>query len=282
LRDYANRDWNCLTSTYYKPRWTLYFNSLNKQLTGRAAGPMDWYQLGDDFAKADHSACASTPTGNIVELAGTAKAVLDAGPDASSIPDGWRSYTENDATFGHDSSSYTISSAGADLWQNINRYGVLYQPGALHDGGSVTVRVASLQSEDHRPWARAGIMVGTDVVSTRPAGFANIAVTPANGCVFSWAKDPTKGLRDYTRSGVFVAPTWLRMSRIGNVYVGACSADGVNWTVVGNAIPGDLGSTADVGMFASAANDGAADRVLATFDQWSLMPGSGVVVGGGK
>jgi len=33
-------------------------------------------------------------------------------------------------------------------------------------------------------------------------------------------------------------------------------ADGVAWTIVGNAIPGDIGSSADVGLFVSAANAG--------------------------
>ena len=69
LRDYAHRDWNCLTSTYYKPRWTMFFDSLKRQLAGQAVDPIDWYRFGEDFANADHADCASTPTGDIVQLA---------------------------------------------------------------------------------------------------------------------------------------------------------------------------------------------------------------------
>lgn len=125
-------------------------------------------------------------------------------------------------------------------------------------------------------------MAGTNVVATRPTGFVNIAITPGNGCVFSWAKDSTTGLRDYTKSTAIVAPTWVRLSRIGNVYVGACSSDGVAWTIVGSAVPGDLASTADAGMFASAANGGASDRLLAKFDHLELIPGTGLPTGGTK
>jgi hypothetical protein len=57
------------------------------------------------------------------------------------------------------------------------------------------------------------------------------------------------------------------------------SADGVEWTTVGSAIPGDLADKADVGMFASAANACGSDRLVAKFDNWSLVPGTGVVTG---
>ncbi len=275
LHDYAHRDWNCLTRTYYMPRWALLFSALKKQLAGQTPDPIDWYQVGEDFTNADHAVCASTAKGDIIALAAEARATLGAGPDASNVPDGWSSYAENDAIFGYDSAGYTISSAGEDLWRNVNRYGVLYQRGALRDGGSVTVRVASLQSEGNRPWARAGIMVGTDVVSAQPTGYANIAITPGQGCVFSWAKDPAAGLRDYTSSSAVTAPAWVRMTRVNTAYVGACSADGVSWTIVGSAIPGGIADNADVGMFAAAANAGAADRLVATFDHWTLTPGAG-------
>jgi hypothetical protein len=275
LRDYAHRDWNCLTRTYYKSRWMLFFNALRRQMSGEASDAIDWYQFGDDFANADHSSCASTPLGDIVALAREVEITLDAGPEMSRVPDGWSSYAENDAIFDYDSAGYSIDSAGADLWQNINRYGILYQPAALRDGGSATARVASMRSEGNRPWARAGIMVGTNVIASQPAGFANIAITPDRRCVFSWAIDSLTGLRDYSEFTAIAAPTWVRLTRIGDTYVGLCSADGIEWTIVGSAIPGGVAITADVGLFASAGNGGASDRLVATFDNWTLSPGTG-------
>jgi hypothetical protein len=275
LRDYAHRDWNCLTRTYYKPRWARYFSALKQQIAGQTVAPIDWYAFGVDYAHAGHGDCATTPVGDIVALSAQVQAVLDGGPEASGVPVGWASYAENDAVFGYDGARFTISSAGADLWQNINRYGILYQPGGLRDGGSATVRVASLQSEGQRPWARAGIMVGGNVVAAHPGGFANIAITPGEGCVFSWAKDAGAGLLDYTATRAVGAPAFVRMTREGDTYVGWCSADGVRWTIVGSAVPGGISATADVGMFASAANAGGSDRLIATFDHWRLSSGNG-------
>ena len=274
LRDYAHRDWNCLTSTYYKPRWALFFDDLAQQLAGGAPAALDWYAFGDAYASADHAACAVTPNGDTVEVAQAAVATLAGGPDASSIPDGWSSYAENEAVFGFDAAGYTIASAGADLWQNVDRFGALYRRGALRDGGVATVRVAALQSEGNRPWARAGIVAGGNLVASRPGGFVNIAITPAHGCVFSWSKSADAGLADYTAAVNVGAPAWLRLSRIGNTYVGSCSADGIAWTVVGSAVPDALADTADVGMFATAANAGGSDRVVARFDGWQLAQGA--------
>ncbi len=48
LHEYGNRDWSGLVSTYYAPRWQLYFNALDTALkTGSAPKPIDWYAFGD-------------------------------------------------------------------------------------------------------------------------------------------------------------------------------------------------------------------------------------------
>jgi len=268
LRDYANRDWNCVTGTYYLARWTAFFAGLQGQLAGGAAPAIDWYRMGEDFANADHTACATVPEGDIVALAQEAATLLAAGPDASVVPDGWRSFAESDATFAADATQLTIASSGADTWQNVNRYGVLYQPAALRDGTAVTVRVARLDSEAQRPWARAGLMTGGDLTSARPAGFANIAVTPGQGCVFSWAPDAGQGLTRYLAQPSFAAPVWVRLRRVGDAYVGECSRDGQAWTIVGSAVPGSSPAATDVGMFATAANGGGSDLAVAAFDSW--------------
>ena len=274
LRDYANRDWNCLTSTYYMPRWATYFNGLQQQLAGGTERFIDWFRYGEDFTNADHSSCAIAPTGDIVAIAQEAAVALMSGPDSSVVPDGWRSFAENEATFGYDGRHFTIESSGADIWQNLNRYGVLYQRGAMHDGVSVTVRVTSIDSQGQRPWARAGLLAGGDVVSSRPTGFANIAITPGRGCVFSWAPDAAQGLTRYLAAPSFVAPVWIRLARVGDTYVGSCSKDGVVWTIVGSSVPGQVEAASDVGMFASAGNGGASDPFVASFDAWNLQAGS--------
>ncbi len=275
LRDYANRDWNCVTGTYYLARWTAFFDGLRARLAGGAAPPIDWYRMGEDFASGDHASCATAPAGDIVAIAQEAASVLAAGSDASVVSDEWRSFAESDATFGGDATQVTITSRGADAWQNVNRYGVLYRPAALRDGTSLTVRVARLDSEAHRPWARAGVMAGGNLTSATPAGFANVAITPDHGCVFSWAPDAAQGLTRYLAAPAFVAPVWLRLRRVGDAYVGECSRDGNDWTIVGSAVPDGVPAAADLGLFAAAANAGGSDALVATFDQWRVRDAQG-------
>jgi hypothetical protein len=270
LRDYANRDWDCLTRTYYKARWSRYFDSLRSDLAGQPTGAIDWYRMGEDFANGDHADCASSPSGDIVQIAQEVGAALDVGPEASVVGDDWSSYSENDARFSMDGARLTIESAGADLWLGRNRFGTLYQRSAMRDGMIATVHVASMQSQSARPWARAGIIAGENLVDANPRGFVNIAITPGQGCVFSWAPDPTTGLSMYTQIAAITAPAWVRLTRAGTSYVGSCSADGQHWMIAGAAAPGGIGSVADVGVFATAANDGASDRLTAYFDTWTF------------
>lgn len=48
LHDYGNKDWAGLVSSYYRPRWQLYFNHLDESLkTGQAPAAVDWFQFGE-------------------------------------------------------------------------------------------------------------------------------------------------------------------------------------------------------------------------------------------
>lgn len=48
LHEYGNKDWAGLTSSYYMPRWKMYFGSLARSLeTGNPPKPIDWYAFGD-------------------------------------------------------------------------------------------------------------------------------------------------------------------------------------------------------------------------------------------
>ncbi len=48
LHEYGNRDWAGLVSSYYAPRWKLYFDGLEAALaTGASPQSIDWYAFGD-------------------------------------------------------------------------------------------------------------------------------------------------------------------------------------------------------------------------------------------
>ena len=64
LHEYANRDYADLTSTYYAPRWQLYFHSLLVSLdTHTPPAPIDWYAFGDRWNRGQ-TTFNPNPTGN--------------------------------------------------------------------------------------------------------------------------------------------------------------------------------------------------------------------------
>ena len=50
LHDYGNKDWAGLVSSYYLPRWQLYFNRLDDSLqTVHPPSAIDWFQVGEQW-----------------------------------------------------------------------------------------------------------------------------------------------------------------------------------------------------------------------------------------
>ncbi len=64
LHEYGNRDWAGLVSSYYAPRWQMYFQSLETALaTGNPPQAIDWYAFGDAWNRAS-THYNSEPTGD--------------------------------------------------------------------------------------------------------------------------------------------------------------------------------------------------------------------------
>jgi len=54
LHDYGNRDWAGLTRDYYRRRWQMYFDALDRSLrTGEPVRAIDWYAFGDAWNRRD-------------------------------------------------------------------------------------------------------------------------------------------------------------------------------------------------------------------------------------
>ena len=69
LHEYGNKDWSGLMSSYYKPRWQMYFDSLSAAMkTHSQPTPIDWYAFGDKW---NHSTnpYPATPSGSSYEAA---------------------------------------------------------------------------------------------------------------------------------------------------------------------------------------------------------------------
>lgn len=56
LHDYGNKDWAGLTRDYYRRRWQLYFDALDRSLrTGAAPDAIDWFAVGEQWNRSEKS-----------------------------------------------------------------------------------------------------------------------------------------------------------------------------------------------------------------------------------
>ncbi|NIK57323.1 alpha-N-acetylglucosaminidase TIM-barrel domain-containing protein [Kribbella shirazensis] len=178
-----------------------------------------------------------------------------------------RTITTNNAVFAQSGDAYLIEGAGNDMWGTTKQFGAIYQPNALPAGGSLVTRVVA--QDRTGPWARAGLVVSPDLTRTGSAGIANVAITPDNGCVYSWDSDGNGTLDQFRNVTGRTAPQWLRLTRAADTITAACSVDGTTWTTVGSSVV-PAGAVLDGGLFMSAANGGAGTRGAAEFSGFTL------------
>ncbi|MFD7298092.1 alpha-N-acetylglucosaminidase [Streptomyces sp. NPDC059897] len=191
--------------------------------------------------------------------------LFEAGP----VAEGWRTYSNNAAVFGQLDERFAIDGGGADLWRGTAEFGALYRANAFRDGSVAVVRVDAQAATG--PWARAGIMVSNSIGGSGSLGFANLAVTPANGVVLSYDSTGDGTLDTYKRITGIKAPVLLRLSRAGDSYTGECSTDdGATWRTVATVPSPRLASAQGVGMFMSATNGGNGTRGTVEFSGWKL------------
>ncbi|GLZ77962.1 hypothetical protein Afil01_27690 [Actinorhabdospora filicis] len=170
--------------------------------------------------------------------------------------------TTNSSVFGQSGDRFFIEGGGNDLWGTTKQFGAIYRDGVLTDGVTLTTRVVS--QDRTGPWARAGLIIGTDLSGSNSRGFANIGLTPDNGCVFSHDSNNDGTTDRNLKVPGLSAPLWVRLSRTGDTVTGSCSADGLTWTVAGSfTVP--AGVPLDAGLFMTAANGGNGARGVVEF-----------------
>jgi uncharacterized protein len=128
---------------------------------------------------------------------------------------------------GSTSGSFTVSASGNDIWDAADAFRFVYLP--LTGDGEIIARIASLGNTDG--WAKAGVMIR----ETLAAGstFAMSVVTPSNGVDLQF-RTTTGGGAGMNPTAAGAAPLWLRLTRSGNRFTGAFSADGASWTSLGS------------------------------------------------
>jgi len=150
-----------------------------------------------------------------------------------------------DATFA--GGTYTVSGGGADIWDLADGFHFAYRPWT--GNGEIISRVTSIGNTD--PWAKAGVMFRETLATD--SRHAMMVITPGNGSAFQRRLTPAAA-SVHTAGPVVTAPYWVRLLRIGNVFQGYISPDGVTWTLVGSETV-SMSTTLFVGLAVTAHNN---------------------------
>ncbi|GAA3645877.1 hypothetical protein GCM10022224_005730 [Nonomuraea antimicrobica] len=185
-------------------------------------------------------------------------------------PASYRTMSNTQAEFAATGDGVAIAAGGADLWQESNELATAYRTDALADGQQLESTV--LRQDGSSAFTRSGLVVSDDLATPGATGYANIAVTPGHGCVFSWDSDGDGRFDSFTEVGGFTPPVRVRIGKSGDRLTGSCGGDGGNWAVVGSAAVPGAGATLDAGLFVSAANRDTGQEAIAVLTDPAPAP----------
>ncbi len=185
---------------------------------------------------------------------------------AGTVPTSYRTMSNTQAEFATTGDAVAIAAGGADLWRETNELAAAYRPDVLADGQQLQSTV--LVQDGAAEYTRSGLVVSDDLATPGATGYANIAVTPGHGCLFSWDSDGDGRLDSSAEAGGFTPPVRVRIGRSGDRLTGSCGTDGQNWTVVGSGVvPGAGVAALDAGVFVSAANRHTGGQAIAVLTE---------------
>jgi hypothetical protein len=95
---------------------------------------------------------------------------------------------------------------------------------------TITARVRSIQNTN--AWAKAGVMFRETM--NGPSRHVDMIVSPSKGAAMQY-RAATGGASAQAGAIAGAAPGWVRLTRVGNVFTGYWSADGMTFTAVGTA-----------------------------------------------
>jgi outer membrane protein assembly factor BamB/regulation of enolase protein 1 (concanavalin A-like superfamily) len=165
------------------------------------------------------------------------------------------------ASFAGDTSTFTVKGSGSDIWGTVDQLQYVSQP--VIGDAAITARVTG--QDNTNPWAKSGVIFKAS--NTPGAQYVLLAVTPGNGIRMEYNFSNDVG------TGGFAFPNaWLRLKRLGNIFIADTSSDGTNWTQVGS-VQLNMTSTATVGLFVNSHNTSALNTT--TFDSVAANQAAG-------
>jgi regulation of enolase protein 1 (concanavalin A-like superfamily) len=238
-------------------------------------GNLTWFMLPNAvqgqryyFAVAAYSALAEGRLS--AEVAGSlpASGNLWTGSTTTLLPAGWLSQDIGavavPGSASESSGVFTLRGNGPDVWGVADALHFAHRQ--MTGDGTITARVVGMAGAD--PWTKVGIMIR----ATTAPGAAHAFMLASIGKGLAFQRRVSDGGVSTHTAGAFVgAPSWLKLTRHGNVITAYESTNGSVWTLVGQ----DtffMPATVLVGLAVSSHDT--STLAPATFDQVSVTSGS--------
>ncbi len=134
-------------------------------------------------------------------------------------------HVESAGSFEVDGDKATLRAGGRDIWGHEDAFHYAYQ--TLNGDGAIVVRVDSLSDTD--AWAKAGVMIRDSLGDD--SQHAMMVVTPRRGAAFQYRSETGGASAHVGTSGE--VPLFVKLERIGDLFVGSLSTDGTQFVEVG-------------------------------------------------
>lgn len=172
--------------------------------------------------------------------------------------------TATTGSWSQDGEVHTIEGSGTDIWQASDGFRFVY----LEASGdcTITARVTSL--ENTHAHAKASVMFRNSLAAN--SRYAHAVVKPVSPSFLAFDTRATDGATAVGGNASQAtplpgAPAWVRVTRVGNLFTGYYSLDGVTYTQMGTATTITMNSTVYVGLAVTSHADGT--LCTAEFDQ---------------
>ncbi len=156
---------------------------------------------------------------------------------------------------------FTVNGSGTTIGGTADSF--QFASTAITGDCTVTARVVT-QTATHN-YARAGVMIRSAL--TAGSMMADAIITPAQGA-YMQSRLTTDATAATGSGGAAAAPYWVRVTRVGNVFTGYKSANGVTWTQMSTPKTIAMGSTVQVGLAVCSYNNSTLGT--ATFDNVTI------------
>jgi glucose/arabinose dehydrogenase/regulation of enolase protein 1 (concanavalin A-like superfamily) len=156
----------------------------------------------------------------------------------------------------YDNGVFTIRGSGNDIWADADEFHYVYQ--SFSGDGTLIARVTSQQDTD--PFAKSGIIIKESTAAN--SKYVLLAATPENGVRFQYNFSGESGSAPYTYPNA-----WLKLERQGDVFKGYTSANGTDWTLVGQTTVA-MGTNIAAGLAVTSHQNGTLNT--STFDNVSV------------